>query len=1258
MIQTLKKAAFNNRYLFIAAALLYTVSFLVSRYWYYASSPKKTKHALEMHLQKQEARFFSIADDTIVLNAIFKDGPAREKLSLEKEKMGLFGYEVNDRGNPIQIYWNSYTMAVNPADIEVKDGIYTAHYQNGFFELLRHSFVKNGRTYILIGLIPIRWDYFFENKYLQKEFDGFPDVEDLYEISSKPTHIAIKNSAGKVVYYLQRKTGASVEEPNGLSLLMRVAALLFLVAFVNELAVGLVKTEGFLKGFLFLLGVIVVCRFLTYQLAPLLQFRKLELFDPAVYASNNLHPSLGDLLVNAVLVFWVIVFFKTYNRTILDKSVNLPPQRLRPMALACLFLLTFITFELTGIVRSLVIDSKIPFDVTNFFNLNVYTFISFILLSFLLVAYYHLTHLLVIPAIKAGISFYWRLVMVAISGLVLLTFSIGVGDASIEMKGLILVWILLYLSILELRKNDIRLPMLHSAFFLFWVMFFSFSVTVLITVQNKSVELEQRKKIAEKLALQTDPSGENLLNVAITNFTNDFLFNNFNRFRTEYSNKFIKDSLINENFSGYLNKYDTHIYVFDSSYTPLYNDDTIPYHVIKQIIASQGKATDTPDLYYYESASDLFSYLYEKEIKRNDSTVIGHLFVIAKPKRYKSDALYPELFKQVKDIESDLNTNYAYAVYSKSKLINNFNDYPFPSVLSPSLLPRNEYDVRNKHFDKDDYSELWYNAGNNKVVLIAKKSELYKEMITFFAYLFCIFLSVVMLFHLARFLVQARFRWEGIKELFKFSIRTQIHTTIIFISIFSFVVIAITTISFFYVRFDRNNEERLTKAIQVMGAELESITNKLIYDDGVSFNELGAPGGELERKIIEISELHNVDVNMYNASGELTVSTQPYIYNKHILSEKMEPRAFYALYYDKQIQWLQKEQVGKFSYWSMYVPVKDQGGNLYAYLNIPYLNSQKELNQEISNFLVTLIDLNVFIFVLAGAIALLVTNRITASFTLIGEKMRQISLRKTNEEIVWNRHDEIGVLVNEYNKMVHQLEESAQGLARSEREGAWREMARQVAHEIKNPLTPMKLSIQYLQRAIDSNAPNVKQLSQQVANTLVEQIDQLSKIAGDFSQFANIGNVKLERFDLIELIDSLVNLYQADSALTIYWNKPAAEDYIYADKTQINRLFTNLIKNAIEASEEKDKIVVIIQQYREDQQVTIAITDKGTGIAQDMQQKIFTPNFTTKSSGTGLGLAICKGIVEKANGHIWFETQEEVGSTFFVSLPLDTADRG
>jgi nitrogen fixation/metabolism regulation signal transduction histidine kinase len=250
--------------------------------------------------------------------------------------------------------------------------------------------------------------------------------------------------------------------------------------------------------------------------------------------------------------------------------------------------------------------------------------------------------------------------------------------------------------------------------------------------------------------------------------------------------------------------------------------------------------------------------------------------------------------------------------------------------------------------------------------------------------------------------------------------------------------------------------------------------------------------------------------------------------------------------------------VGRFSYLSIYVPVRDEAGEPYAYLNIPYLNSQKELKQEISSFLVTLIVLNAFIFVVAGAIALLLTNRITNSFTLIGSKMKDINLGKANEEISWNTKDEIGALVNEYNKMVKKLEESAQALAKSEREGAWREMARQVAHEIKNPLTPMKLSIQYLQRAIREKNPDMQMLAQKVASTLVEQIDQLAKIASDFSQFANIGNVKMEDFDVTDLLGSLINLYNTNEKLNISWNKPKCPAIIRADRSQINRLFTNL----------------------------------------------------------------------------------------------------
>jgi nitrogen fixation/metabolism regulation signal transduction histidine kinase len=310
------------------------------------------------------------------------------------------------------------------------------------------------------------------------------------------------------------------------------------------------------------------------------------------------------------------------------------------------------------------------------------------------------------------------------------------------------------------------------------------------------------------------------------------------------------------------------------------------------------------------------------------------------------------------------------------------------------------------------------------------------------------------------------------------------------------------------------------------------------------------------------------------------------------------------------------------------------------------------LRQEISNFLVTIINLNAFIFLIAGLIALFITNRITNSFSIISDKMREVNLGKMNEQIVWNRNDEIGELVKEYNKMVDKLGESATALAKNEREGAWREMARQVAHEIKNPLTPMKLSIQYLQKAINNNQPNVKELSSTVANTLVEQIDHLSKIAADFSQFANIGNTNVATFDLHDVLGSLKELYISDENVQFDWLPVNDKVMVEADKTQMNRLFTNLFANAIEACHGKGICKIEVSESRNEYMLRISIRDNGEGIAPDMQERIFIPNFTTKSSGTGLGLAMCKGIVEQAKGKIWFETEQGRGTTFHVELPL------
>jgi nitrogen fixation/metabolism regulation signal transduction histidine kinase len=354
----------------------------------------------------------------------------------------------------------------------------------------------------------------------------------------------------------------------------------------------------------------------------------------------------------------------------------------------------------------------------------------------------------------------------------------------------------------------------------------------------------------------------------------------------------------------------------------------------------------------------------------------------------------------------------------------------------------------------------------------------------------------------------------------------------------------------------------------------------------------------------------------------------------------------------KDVQFFQEQNIGSLQYLNDYVPVRNEAGKEYAYLNIPYFESQNKLQDEISNFLVTIINLNAFIFLVAGIIALFITNRITNSFSLISDKMKKINLETGNEEIVWNRKDEIGDLVNEYNKMVKKLDVSAKMLARSEREGAWREMARQVAHEIKNPLTPMKLNLQYLQMAIEKNSPDVKNISLYVAQILLEQIEHLSQIAGDFAQFAKIGNTKKQVFDVNQMLENSITLYSTNDEVDVDAKLHPNQILIEADKTQINRLFTNLLQNAVQSVPDYRKVNLRIRSEVNDHKVLISIKDNGNGIRSEMVNKIFAPNFTTKSSGTGLGLAMCKGIVETWNGKIWFDTKEGEWTCFFVELPV------
>ncbi|MFT3746736.1 MAG: HAMP domain-containing sensor histidine kinase [Agriterribacter sp.] len=1238
---------YNNGYLLIGAAWLFTLSFIFSNYWSYTSSPKGVKKSLEKYVWRNEDDFDSFLRDTALIRKFtYNEENEEDVIKIRDKDYSFFLYNQIDTANYELIFWNTQSILPGEALLMNDSSNYIKSLTNGQYQIIKKRLNTGSRNLLALYLLPIRRQYVLESEYLRNGFVNQSNLEDNYSLSFAPTEFPIRSKAGEILFYLQPKPFSDAEGYDWVTLLFRIAGALLILFFLHNIGIAISKSISPVAGVLFMVILLTGLRFLSYVFHIPANFRQFELFNPRVYGSSFISPSLGDLLINSLIFFWLVIFARVQFHGRGLKLDILSPAWKRVILILLSTILLVTTLICGHVIRSLVADSQISLDVTNFFTLNIYSVFGFAVLCCVSISYFIFSQA-ILNMMERMIqkAYYVQIALVAFIGLLIL--SVRVNSPYILFELLILVWVLFYVYLM----NKIPLNFVRSNFVagnaMFWLFIFSASIAAIIISQNRTRELELRKRTAEKLVVQTDPSSERLLNIVTQSFTNIFFLNNLDKITNPAKNARFKDSILNAYFEPFTSKYETELFFFNAEEQPLGNGGRLTYDEINSIYSVQGKSTKIPELRYYETAFDKFSYVYSREIRDSSKNIRAYFFMLANPKRYRSDALYPELFKQAEDFSFENTPDYAYAIYVDRNLQAYVNDYSFPTVLNDENIPKQDF------YDRyvNGYSELWYKSGN-KVVVITRRSSFIMEAIALFSYLFVGFLILVVIFQVASIIILSGFRIRALRTLTDFNIRSQIYATVIFVSVFALVIVGGTTIVFFTSSYNKNNKDRLSKSIQDISKELKSkISDHRMKDEVMQVYD-SAYSRELRQQIANLAQSHDVDVNLYNSDGSLQISSQPFVYNKGVLSRMMEPLALYNLQKLKKIQYIQEESYGAMKYLSIYVPVLGDNRNAVAYLNIPYFNSQNRLKQQIASFLVTIITINAFIFLLAGIIALFLTNRITGSFTLIGAMMRDVNLGKHNAEIVWTKKDEIGVLVKEYNKMVQKLEDSAAALAKTEREGAWREMARQVAHEIKNPLTPMKLSIQYLQKAISNNAPNVKELSSNVAQTLVEQIDHLSRIAAEFSQFANIGNSKNEVFDLNVLLNSLVYLHDVQERVSVKLYTGDEPIMISADKTQINRLFTNLLQNAIEAIPEDETGYVSVLKDEHNDAVTIRIKDTGAGISKSARTNIFTPNFTTKTSGTGLGLAICKGIVEQARGNIWFDTVEGKGTTFFVELPL------
>ncbi|OQD44113.1 ATP-binding protein [Croceivirga radicis] len=401
-------------------------------------------------------------------------------------------------------------------------------------------------------------------------------------------------------------------------------------------------------------------------------------------------------------------------------------------------------------------------------------------------------------------------------------------------------------------------------------------------------------------------------------------------------------------------------------------------------------------------------------------------------------------------------------------------------------------------------------------------------------------------------------------------------------------------------------------------------------------------------EIYKIADVQNVNFNIYDLEGQLIKSSKP-AFEADAVSNCLDPEVLNHLEWSVAKRYVEEKRTAGDNYKASYVYILDPRFKPIGIMNLPYFEDNSFNDKELKEFLFRLAGVYLLMLLAAIILAYFISKYITRSLQTVADKLHHTNLTKRNEKIyIKNPSEEIGSLIDSYNNMIDELEQSAAKLAKSEREQAWREMAKQVAHEIKNPLTPMRLSVQSFERKFNPKDPEALAKLSEFSKTMVQQIDIMSNIASAFSNFADMPAQQKETLNVVKVTKLALDIFQEPY---IHFISDKEELIAKLDRTQLIRVITNLVKNAIQALPEVSSPRILVTVAEEADWIKICVADNGVGISDTVKDKIFEPKFTTKSSGMGLGLGMVKNIVENYNGKIEFTSQEGKGTVFTVRFP-------
>lgn len=708
----------------------------------------------------------------------------------------------------------------------------------------------------------------------------------------------------------------------------------------------------------------------------------------------------------------------------------------------------------------------------------------------------------------------------------------------------------------------------------------------------------------------------------------------------DYEN-IILNRLAERYFYNILPQYDIRITtcsMYDMIITEEYVNPVGCYKYFKNIIDNYGvQLSDMSAFYYLDYFRNNISYLGAFSILRNGQRY--DLYLEIDSKSNTDNIGYPSvLLDNITSVSTTVKYPYSMAKYHNGRISSHQGRYNFPV----SVNVYSYEDGFSHYFYGDNVIFINKLPGTNMIVISRPARSFFPSVISF-SY-------VLLAFALIMIGVPRLLKRRSRETLFrpKRSFRMKMTVFLTASMVIALVLMGIGSVVIIIRYINNNNNAMMEETLLSVQNALTKLTRTTDNYDALNTSEVFSA-------MNAVAQSAQVDINLFDPHGRLIRTTKPEVFNEYLTSTRMNPDAYYELVYNRRMQAIMEENISTLSYYSLYTPIYNENGILLAIANIPYFVNDTNFEYDASPIIAAIVNLYLILIIAALFIGITMSNSITRPLREISRNMEAMDISHKVEHINYKADDELGLLVKTYNKMIDDLDRSTKELAQNEREKAWSEMARQIAHEIKNPLTPMKLSIQHLIRMKSQGRPDWQEKFESLASSLIEQIDILSNTASEFSSFAKLYQEEETQVDLVEILSEQKILFDNRDNIEMNFRSHVDRAVVLARKEQITRTFVNLITNAIQAVEGQGKGVINITLGMYPGYFRIDVEDNGSGVPEENLSKLFSPNFTTKTKGSGLGLAICKSIVTQSHGDIYYSKSKELGGAdFTVVLPIFT----